>query len=238
MNETIRALFDGESSIKRDVEREGDTLFVTFGGISQGIGLPRFEFHKITQSLPAKLVFIRDVHQGWYHATLPGIGAGVSDVCNIIQRIKDETATKRTVCVGNSMGGYAALLVGSLIKAEEVIAFSPQTFIGRWLRARYGDRRWKEQMKKVYSSPFSMRSAFDLSCLLSNPGYAQATIFADPRHRLDSVHARRMEKLPRTNVQWADGGHNLVKKFRDTGDLKRVLIASCFPNLKNKASVQ
>ncbi len=238
MNETAKALFDGESAIKKDVDREGDTLFIIFGGISQGIGLPRFEFYKITQSLPAKLVFIRDIHQGWYHLALPGIGTGISDVCNAIRRIEVESATKKTVCVGNSMGGYAALLVGSLVRADEVISFSPQTFIGRWLRIRYGDSRWKEQIKKVYGSPSSMHNAFDLSRLLADPGYAKATIFADPKHRLDFVHAKRMEKLPGTKVQWTDGGHNLVKKLRDAGDLENTLIASCLPKLENKVSVQ
>ena len=49
--------------------------------------------------------------------------------------------------LGSSAGGYAALLFGRLLEADEVHAFGPQTFISPSLRLRYSDNWWSYTQK-------------------------------------------------------------------------------------------
>lgn len=227
MTEPDKTLFAGESALFKDLGREGDALLVTFGGIAQGIGMPRFEFLRITNELSAKLLFARDISQSWYHSELPEIGLGIVDLAKTITEVTAEAKVKRVVCVGNSMGGYAALLLGSLTAADQVIAFAPQTFLTRRLRFIHGDRRWREQCKKLYSSPHLLKPALNLKQYLANPSYGHAVIYADPSLKVDAAHAKHLQSLPRTSVCWVQGGHNLVKGLRDSGELLRILSDAC-----------
>jgi hypothetical protein len=59
---------------------------------------------------------------------------------------------RRAVFTGGSMGGYAAMLLGSRLGAGEVHAFSPQTFISRLLRHHYRDFRWQQQVNHTWAS--------------------------------------------------------------------------------------
>ncbi|WP_373480503.1 hypothetical protein [Geminocystis sp.] len=216
-----------ESSLSLDLDRDGNTLLIIFGGIQSGLGIPPFEFKRITDSLPVKLIFIRDLSQAWYHLELPSIGNGINDIILTIESIKQQTNYSKVVCIGNSMGGYAALLIGSLIQADQVLSFVPQTFISKWLRIINFDNRWKEQINKLHKNSSISKQMFDLKVFLKNPQYKKAIIFSDRNNRLDALHASRLKSLPRTTIEWRDGGHSLIKQLRDNGELQKILIDSC-----------
>jgi acetyl esterase/lipase len=52
-----------------------------------------------------------------------------------------DAGVERTVTVGSSAGGYAALLFGHLLEVDEVLAFASQTFLDPALRDRHGENR-------------------------------------------------------------------------------------------------
>ena len=167
---TTMNLHNQISSLDTELDREGSTLLVAFGGISMGIGIPVFEFRRVTSSLPTKLAFVRDPSQAWYHGDLPGIGGGIEKVTATIKRLKQETGVRRLVCIGNSMGGYASLVIGSLAEADKVIAFAPQTFLSFWLQIIHFDHRWIKQIQQARKSQYAMHRAFNLKNFLANPG--------------------------------------------------------------------
>jgi pimeloyl-ACP methyl ester carboxylesterase len=214
--------------ISTDVDREGDALLVFFSGGGKGMGgIPHVGFRKTTDCLPAKLAFVRDPSRSAYLGELPGIGRGHDDLAAAVTRVREEAGVSRVVCVGNSMGGYAALVVGSMIRADEVLAFSPQTFLTAWLRFRHWDRRWEGQMRRVRADPTINREAGDLRSYLAEPGYGKATIFADRSYRLDRIHALRVARLPRTSVRWVQGRHNVIRHLRNSGELVAILREAC-----------
>jgi hypothetical protein len=133
---------------------------------------------------------------------------------------------ERVVTVGTSAGGYAALLLGSLIGAHDVLAFSPQTFIDRWHRLWHRDRRWKKEMRAVQSSPGLIRRYLDLRRPLASSGVGtRFQLHFCERHRLDRIHARRLAGLPGVDlVSHAEGGHRLVRFLRDQGRLPKLLL--------------
>jgi hypothetical protein len=127
------------------------------------------------------------------------------------------------------MGGYAALAVGCLIGADEVHAFSPQTFIDQRLRARVGDERWADEIAATYSGgrvPWLLR---DLRRLFTrHPLAARAPgrfhIHVAGGYQLDAVHARRLRRSAGVTLhEHAWDGHDLVKALRESGELHRIL---------------
>lgn len=70
-----------------------------------------------------KHIFIRDVYKQWY---LKGINDKIDTPEKLSLWLKDETKGYKVITVGSSAGGYAALLYGSQLNAERILAFNPQ----------------------------------------------------------------------------------------------------------------
>ena len=118
--------------------------------------------------------------------------------------------------------------MGALLEADEVIAFSPVTFIGPLARLVHGDRRAPKLFLRACVSPDRTVDYFDLKNLFRNHGLA-TTFHIYYCHtgdvgRLDTLHATRMRDFPNVNLDPLDrGGHNLVKLLRDEAKLDRIL---------------
>ena len=106
------------------------TLIVSFSGQGLGFGtLPRFEFvNFLNKHYPdTNKHFYLDKHSGWYHQGIDGISSNVDETLAYLR--KEIAPYKRVVFLGSSAGGYAAILFGSLLHVDIVIAFKPQTYL-------------------------------------------------------------------------------------------------------------
>lgn len=83
----------------------------------------RFEWNKNSYRIGKKNIFLRDIYKSWY---VQGINDKISSVDAIIDWLRKETAGYEVVCIGSSAGGYMAALVGIMLKAKLVFAFSAQ----------------------------------------------------------------------------------------------------------------
>ena len=81
-----------------------------------------FEWYN-TRINARKHIFVRDIFKQWY---LEGINAELDSPEKIFEWLKGETKGYEVVTVGSSAGGYSAVLYGSLLKAQKVIAFNAQ----------------------------------------------------------------------------------------------------------------
>lgn len=70
-----------------------------------------------------KHIFVRDIFKQWY---LTGINASINSPEKLLEFLKKETEGKRIITVGNSAGGYAAVLYGTQLNAERILAFNAQ----------------------------------------------------------------------------------------------------------------
>ncbi len=82
-----------------------------------------FEWYNSRIEKAYKHIFIRDVFKQWY---LKGINHVISTPEKLIDFLRNETKEFRVITVGSSAGGYAAILYGSILKAEKIMAFNPQ----------------------------------------------------------------------------------------------------------------
>jgi len=103
-----------------------DTLIVSFAGNAKLFGgIPRFEFVQFLKQFDVSKHFYVDEHSDLYHKGLAGITSSIDETVTYLKNeIKDY---KRVLFLGNSGGGYAAILFGSLLEVETVVAFVPQT---------------------------------------------------------------------------------------------------------------
>jgi len=205
---------------------ESKCLYFIFGGIQGGVGMPPYEFYRSASVLDANKVFLRDLAQAWYQHGIPELGQSLSDIdAYLVSVIKRVQATKVRF-VGNSMGGFAALLFCARTRHGSAIAFAPQTFISPELRATHGDNRWPVQMNQLHRS-LTGKETLDLRQIVlgSHPTLA-ARIYVARDDRLDMIHAHYLADCPNVCVHEVDvGGHALVTALRDSGKLIEILNA-------------
>lgn len=199
---------------------ETDRLLVTFGGIAGGFSLPPFEFNRLTQDLGCHRLFIRDLAQAWYQCGVPGLGGTVAQMADGLRARIADIAPRRTVFIGNSMGGFGALLFGALLDVPEVHAFAPQTFVDRRSRLLARDFRWRHQIRGMHRALRREDAVLDLRAPLRQLGQTRFHVHYGTGDRLDSLHARRLENMDAVTLYPQHGvNHALVKDLRDTGVL-------------------
>lgn len=213
------------SAIELYPQPSSDELYVFFGGIAAGLAIPPFEFCSAANILDASRLFIRDIAQCWYQCGIPGAGRSFVEIGDFIRGVQGSVGASRLTLVGNSMGGFAALLFGAFIRDCHVVAFAPQTFISPTLRLIHRDRRWAAPVMRTYWRSAFREHVWCLSALYkcySTP--RSATIIASSSDRLDRLHAMRMQGFRGITVSlFEGGGHQIVRQLRDKGMLGEVL---------------
>jgi hypothetical protein len=209
---------------------KGDApLLIAFGGVKGALGMPPFEFFNLTSSFDVKKIYVRDLDQAWYHLGLPGLAGDIDGIAVHLRSLIQEQSPSRVVMCGNSMGGYAALLLGVLLDVDVVQAFSPQTFISRSQRLGHLDFRWLRQMRKVHNSATAQKEYFDLKRALPlvEGGKTELHVHYSTAGRLDKLHAERLGGLQNVRLHpYTEGGHRLIRHLRDSGLLKEILTKS------------
>lgn len=216
-------------SVLVDFSAASSVGVVAFGGLKLGaMGLPPFEFFKVLDSVQTKRVFVRDLNQCWYQCGLEGVADDVAGTADYLRDLCCEAGIERTIFTGTSAGGYAALLFGSLLDADEVHAFSPQTFLSRRLRLRYRDFRWRGALHRMRSQVRARHAYLDLRPLLAmrpqSQPYPAIHIYYGVKEGGDVTQARRLSGLPGVTLHEFQRGHRLVRHLRDSGELERLLV--------------
>jgi hypothetical protein len=217
-----------EGGVLEDLAAPSETMVVAFGGLTMSVGgIPPFEFFRVLNDVaPVKKLFLRDLSQSWYHRGVEGFAPDIAGVEAGIREIVERAAPRRLVTIGASAGGYAALLFGRLLGADEVHAFGPQTFISPGLRARHLDRRWPKLWRSlILSGRYQPRYGDLYRVFRRTPSQdARVVVHYCPSDRLDSAHAKRLGRHPEVELRAHDGGgHFLVQHLRDSGRLQPLL---------------
>ncbi len=220
------AIEDPQIALSLAASGDSRTLLLAFGGIAGRIGIPPFEFFSLTEGMPVKRLFVRDLRQAWYHRGVPGHGSTVPEVAESLRRILARHEVDRLVVAGNSAGGYAALMFGALLGAEEVLCFAPQTVIDLDTLAAMGDHRWDDRLL-AHAAARALDECFtDLRRVLPAAGRAGTIyrIYFDTTLHADRLHAERLADLQGVQLyRFGHGSHSIARALRETGALQRVL---------------
>ena len=224
LSPTLVRARDYGPAIDVDLAPASSSLYFFFGGISGNLAMPPFEFYKASGVLDCKKVFIRDLSQSWYH----GDGKEhrtVPQMLEVVREIVDEAAPEKLTFVGNSMGGFAAILFACLLGRGRALAFAPQTFCSPGLKLGHGDLRWKHQTVRIWCRGFLGERFWNLAPLVRKaPDDVSIDIYVPEDDKLDMIHADHLKGDPKVKLHLEQqGGHRLVSSLRDQGRLAEIL---------------
>jgi hypothetical protein len=187
------------------IDNGSDTLVVSFGGYAKQMGgiLP-FEFLNFLQkNFPTvdKLFYI-DKHRNSYHKGIKKISTNIPET---VKYLSNKVKTYKSVTfIGNSSGGYAAILFGSLVEnVQKVIAFIPQTILHEKNKTCYTN------LRTVINSTTQYHIYGDLS--------------ATGTHHIS--HCENIEHFPNVNVTRMETVN--LKNMKESGELLLYLKGDC-----------
>jgi pimeloyl-ACP methyl ester carboxylesterase len=225
----LRHLHHGGLSLRLELDSDSPAMLMTFGGLGRQGAQPSFEFAGVTSALPVKRAFVRDPYQTWYHRGLARRGASIEGTAEALAELTARHGVGRLVTAGNSAGGYAALLFGTLLGAAEVHAFAPQTVLDPAVLEEWADRRWEHLLRPLAARDGLEQRWVDLRRALpeARHGGTRYRVYFDETIRLDRLHAERLAGIEGLRLyRFGRGGHSLVRQLRDCGALERLLLAA------------
>jgi hypothetical protein len=206
-----------------ELNSASDTLLIAFAGINGALGIFPFEFFNITKGFNINKIFIRDFGQSWHHTGMIDVSCNIEGTARYLQDFIKKQGYKKVVCLGNSMGGYAAIVIGTLINADCVHAFAPQTFLDGENRNKFNDNRWPEQISNIPAT--TDKKYLDLAVFFKDyRGRCEINIYYSSDERIDIVHAQHLTNCHNIILHcYGHGGHLLVQFLKKTGELYRIL---------------
>ena len=216
-----------DSSMNLETDNDSRTLLIAFGGMRGArIGVPAFEFSMASSEIPVKRLFVRDLRQAWYHLGTPEYGATLESVAEGLGALLAQHDVDRLVATGNSAGGYAALVFGTLLGADTVLSFAPQTTLDLGTLAEMNDHRWDEQVMAIIAAESLDERWVDLREALPRARCAETRyqVYFDDTLSVDRLHAERLRGLEGMHLyRFGKGAHGLVRSLRQAGALERLL---------------
>ena len=188
------------------VDGSSDRLIIAFNArVSK-----RFGFYKILSERPETKLFVRDQSNQWYNAGCGELGADVASITEGLKRLIEPVDPREIVTLGSSMGGYAAILFGTLLGATRVIAFAPQT--------------WIDAMFALSPPASTVREVADLTDAVEAAPATAVEILVGPDSVVDLYQAVRLAHLPSVRVyEVADHAHGILSGMQQDGTLKESL---------------
>jgi hypothetical protein len=228
-----RQLNSERSILKLGTWSRTRTMLVAFGGMESRMGVPPFEFLSIAGEMDVKRMFVRDLQQAWYHLGLPRCGSDLDELAVSLRGMLRRRRVQRLVLAGSSAGGYAAIVFGTLLGADVVLAFSPQTTLDLDVLGRMGDHRWDERLEQLTNADELNPAWIDLRSALPEARWCEETqyrLYFDEAQRADREHAERLAGLEGVRLyRFGGGGHRVARHMRDSGALARVIERAVLP---------
>lgn len=187
-------------------ETQTNTLVISFGGVNG-----RFEFYGSLSKLNVDFILIREPSKRWYQHGLQDIKGGFQGFIKYLSELIAEHEDKKLVVVGASAGGYAAILFGSLLNADQIISYGPQTYISDELRGPLNERRWWPELKNITELHYG-----DLLPVVSNNLESKIHIFFGSDDFFDFLHAAHLIECPNVTISMIENGDHGV-----SGTMKR-----------------
>ena len=200
-----------------------ERLLITFGGLGNPDSKPSFDFWRSTDSFPASKLYLRDHHRSWYMTGILGLG-DVDEAVIATRELITQLGTPRVVTLGQSMGGFGALVFGALVGAHAAVAIVPQTTVRLSQRVAMRDRRWARELWRAERMELPAAVYRDSLPLIAKATATRCLLHIDGSISGDRAHCKRLAGLPNVTVrEWPFGGHLLAPELVNRGELGGLL---------------
>lgn len=188
---------------------DSDNVFLCFSGVGKamgGINIQHEEFNKATNGATA--IFIIDKTRSWGHI----------DWNLLSEVISPYLVNRRVLTIGNSMGGFYAILASRHFLIEKAIAFVPQYSVHKSIVPL--ETRWL-----MYSQKITNWQYISLEDCFSDQTEYHIFYGNDP---YDAIHKACFPKQKNITMHDYEGDHYLVQDLKDKG-----LLYSLISNIVN-----
>lgn len=204
-------LFEDEWARVSLLESDGDLTVLCFTGVGHGMGainIQREEFVGTGSSF-GSMIFITDKTRSW------GNALNVERICDLIAPY---VAGRELHALGNSMGGFLAVVFSSFLKLQTCVAFVPQFSVKNDIVPE--ERRWRNFRAQIKAFRFpSLEGHFVPEC--------EYFLFSGAEES-ERPHWSQFPRLSNVrNIVVEECGHDLAGDLKATGLLYPV-IADCF----------
>gem|GEM_PF-2388253 len=181
-----------------------------------------FMFWKVAASLSGRKIFINDENNGWYVHGIPGLGGNVHESVEILSETLSYLKVDKVNLIGPSMGGYGAMLYGSLLKIRNSkIEFRCVSFGGEFVL-------YERQTRSLLLSRKDQKPDFaDVRDYINRSGLSVCHIYgADDV--VDVYQAHLASTCPTVSVYGLDKALHAVSPFLVRNDnLSNVIMTAC-----------
>lgn len=224
---------DLESMMFRPSETS-DILMIMLSGRQAGFIEPlHFNMSFVTRKLDVNRMYLRDNFGMWYHDGLQGVTKDMTDTAEFLREHIAEEGYSRVVVVGVSSGGYAALVLGAMIGADEVHAFGPPTLFQKGMREGMEfriERSLNKLLERTELDPIflDLRSFFERYPV--KPSGGRVLLYFDPEFDIDAERCTYLADVPGVELVECPGtGHQVMKAFiKDKAFFESVAFGKAF----------
>lgn len=197
-----------------------DVLFLSFGGVRMGAGIPTAEFHASLIGRDVPGYFIKDFRQSWYQEGLLGLSSDIAGTEAVLRALIQRHAPKHVVTLGVSAGGYAAMLFGALLGADRVAAFSPQINVNHQVVKLYAGFDTPPPRQFLGDEGTSLQSVLRAQARLPD-----IRIYYGDGHEADVADAESLRDVPGVTLEPQVGvsDHPVTIALKRNGQLSEVL---------------
>lgn len=208
-----------------DDQTESDALLVAFPGAADRLGIPAVDFFESIADWSLRRVYIRKL--------LPSVG-GPHELGRSVAEIAGSLAAlsagrRRTVFMGTSLGGFHALLLGTLVGVDAVVGINPITSIDRVVLDAAEDTRWEPLLEAT--SPEWVEAFGDIPRLWTRHPAPLAVVHYPYRYREYVGQAEHLAGQP--NVELLPHYENSpMDKIHANGALRSTLAGLLWPGVE------
>ena len=235
---------DSTDDVLIDRIEPGKTLVIAFGFVSWSTR-PAFDFYGRLKKLEElsgehiNKILLRDSGNAWYHRKIDGLGRHVDETAAQLRTLIASIAPSKVITIGQSMGGYAAIMYGLLLEVQQIIAFGPLSFLDVEQARLYHELRWLPVMQGLAENP-PASGYYDLATLCRARA-TQATelhiVFGTKPDQancsesvnLDAMHAHRLAAYGNCTLHpFPHSEHAVVQHLIDTRKINALLARLIF----------
>lgn len=181
-----------------------DTLVIAFTGFNHKLNVSVDDFFEASGLGDMSRIVVSDQTR---RLSLGGIQPALKSFQELLLHLNDlvrEITPEKLIITGTSGGAYSAILFGHLLRAQQVICFSPYSNLNRDDLTKLDDpavESMKRILERLEALPKDVHKYFDLASVLSSwNGTTDYFVHVSKYHKWDYKRALLLEKSPHVSV--------------------------------------